>query len=128
MMIETMLLAAFFAIALAAEWRWRKAGIRLATAVLALFVLWFTQPVPHRAARRAIDAPPAERVTELRGERVSEYASGILTMRKAIIEDGRMFQNDRLLVLGVLTWLACSPALRRERPKVGGAASDPIQP
>jgi hypothetical protein len=125
MMIETILLAAFFAIALAAEWRWRKASIRLGTAVLALFVLWFTQPVPHRAARRAVDAPPAERVAELRGERLSEYESGILTMRQAIIEDGRMFRNDRLLALGVLMWLACSPALRRDRPSPGEAVSVP---
>lgn len=93
--------------------------------MLALFVIWFTQPLPRRAARLAIVAPPADRVTEIRGDPLTDYGSGVATMERAIIRDAQMFANENLIALGVLMWLACSPALRRNRPSAGQGASTP---
>lgn len=117
-MNETMLVALVFAVLLGLEWRYRLRSMRVGVASLALIVLWFAQPLPHRAARRAFSAPPAERVTELRGSPLSEYMSGVLTMEQAVAEDARMDAGARLLCVGVLFWLACSPALRRARPSL----------
>lgn len=126
-MTEPIFVAAFFSILLALEWRYRLAIIRLVTAVLALLVLVFTEPSPRRAARRAIVAPPTERVTQLRGTPLSDYGSGVVTMERAIVADEEAFADENLLALGVLMWLACSPALRRSRPADGAAAPAPTE-
>jgi len=125
-MNATMLVALIFAVLLGIEWRYRLPGVRLGTALFALVVLWFAQPLPHRAARRAMVAPPAERVTELSGVRsLSEYESGVVTMEQAVGNDSRMGANACLLGLGVLFWLACSPVFRRApRPSMGTARPD----
>lgn len=113
-MSATTLIALTFAVLLGLEWRYQLRSVRLGTAFLALVVLWFAQPLPHRAARRAIAAPPAERVTEFTGVRsLTEYESGVVTMEQAVGADTRMGANARMLVVGVLFWLACSPVLRR---------------
>jgi len=41
--------------------------------------------------------------------------SGVATMREAVLEQVEAGSEIRLLVLGVLVWLACSPVVRRER-------------
>jgi hypothetical protein len=123
-MDETIFVAAFFTILLALEWRYRLATVRLVTVVVTLVVMVFTDPSPRRAARRAIVAPPPERVTQLRGSPLSDYGSGVVTMERAIVADEEAFADENLLALGVLIWLACSPALRRSPPS-GAAASAP---
>lgn len=127
-MNSTMLVAVVFAVLLGIEWRYRLPGVRLGTALLALVVLWFAQPLPHRAARQAMVAPPAERVTELPGVRsLSEYESGVVTMERAVGNDSRMGAKARLLGLGVLFWLACSPVFMRAlRPATGTARPDVV--
>jgi hypothetical protein len=119
-MIGTIAVAAFFAILLVLEWRYRRAIIRLVTAALALLLLLLTQPNFHRAARRALDAPLEARVPQFGDTSVTSYESGVFTMERAIAADNDMFENEKLLALGVLMWLACSPALRRERPLARG--------
>lgn len=115
-MNETTLLALVFAVLLWLEWRYQLRSVRIAAAVLALVVWLFAQPLPHGAARRAIAAQPAERVTRIaNGPPLSEYASGVLTMEDAVVEDMKADDNVRLLSLGVLVWLACSPVFRRGR-------------
>jgi hypothetical protein len=126
-MNETIFVAAFFTILLALEWRYRLAIIRLVTVVVTLLVLVFTEPNPRRAARRAIVAPPAERVTQLRGSPLSDYGSGVVTMERAVVADEEAFADENLLALGVLIWLACSPALRRSPPSAGAASSAPTE-
>lgn len=109
-----MLLALIFVVLLGLEWRYRLASVRLGTALFALVVLWFAQPIPHRAARRAIAAPSAERVREFPGVRsLSEYESGVVTMEQAMGEDTRMGANARMLAITALFWLACTPVFRR---------------
>lgn len=79
-----------------------------------VLVVWlFVQPNHTAAARRVSVAPPEDRVTQLRGDSVSEYMSGVATMVEAINEQAGEYAEVRLLALGVLFWLACSPAFRR---------------
>lgn len=118
---ETIVLAVFFAVALGLEWRYRLRSIRLGAASLALLVLFFAQPSPTRAARRAVAASPAERVTALRGSPLSAYESGVLTMAEFASEDASGGENARWLGLGVLFWLACSPAIRSDRTRAAEA-------
>ena len=123
-MSETIVLVLVFAVLLGFEWRNRLRSLRIAAAVLALAVCLFAQPLPRRAARRAIVAPSAERVTQIAdGPPLSEYASGVVTMEQAIVEDAKMDAYARLLSVGVLFWLACSPVFRRARGTYAGDAS-----
>ncbi len=113
---ETTLLALVFAVLLWLEWRYQLRSVRIAAALLALIIWLFAQPLPHRAARRVIAAQPAERVTRIAdGPPLSEYASGVVTMEDAVVEDMKADDNVRLLSVGVLLWLACSPVFRRVR-------------
>jgi hypothetical protein len=111
----TILLAILFAFLLGLEWRYRSGSIRVAAASLALVVLFFAQPIATRAARRALVMSPAERVTRVGGDQLSEYASGGRTMEQAVADDVDLDADARLLSLGILFWLACSPVLRRAR-------------
>jgi hypothetical protein len=114
---ESILLAVAFAVLLGFEWRYRLKSLRLGAAVLALGVWVFAQPVPHRATRRAIAMPPTERVTHIvEGDTLSEYVIGVLTMAQAVSDDAKPGASSRLLALGVLLWLACSPSLYRRAP------------
>lgn len=115
-MTTTMVLGLGFIVILAAEWRYRLRFIRVGAVVVALLVWFFMLPDAHRAARRAIVMPPAERSTQLPGDPpLSEYQIGVVTMEHAVYDDADMGRNDRLMAIGALIWLACSPAFRRER-------------
>ena len=112
-MNETLLLGLACAVLLALEWRYRLKSVRVTTAFIALVVWLYAQPNPTRAARRALEVPPAERVSGIRGNALSEYASGVRTMERAAGDDAMIFDKERLLSVGVLLWLACSPVFRR---------------
>jgi hypothetical protein len=112
---ETAIVAAIFAILLGLEWRYQFRSLRLGTVMLALIVLFLAQPIYVSAARRVSMAPLEERITELHGRQISDYQSGVLTLYEAIGEVGSARANIRLVTLGVLAWLACSPVLRRAR-------------
>jgi len=114
---ETILIALMFAVPLGFEWRYQLRSLRLGTAILSLVVFLFAQPNYTSAARRVSGAPPAERITQLRGSLISEYESGVLTMYEALDDVHDASANIRLLSLAVLTWLACSPALRRSQAR-----------
>lgn len=123
-MNETMLVALVFVVLLGVEWRYRLKSVRVAVAVLALIVSFFYQSSATRAARRAIVMQPSQRVTHPSG---TEYASGVATMYQAVADDSEMSGSERLLSMGVLFWLACSPVLPRRssgrfEPAVGEAA------
>lgn len=118
-----MVVALIFAALLGVEWRTRLAVVRLGTAILALVVLLVAQPNYTTAARRVSVAPPGERVTMLRGSPISEYESGVATMVEAIDEAGEERAGVRMLAVGVLFWLACSPVLRGARDASAGDAT-----
>lgn len=110
-----------FAVLLGFEWRYRLRSVRITAAVLALASGLFAQPLSNRAARRVIAAPMAERVTRTPdGTPLSDYESGVLTMEEAVVEDVMMGAPVRLLSVGALFWLACSPVFRRrvQPPKI----------
>jgi hypothetical protein len=111
----TIPVAIIFAVLLVLEWRYRLRSMRLAAVALALLLFLFAQPGYTRAARRALMMPPAERVTQIRGSPLSDYVSGVRTMEQAVGDDSNMGANARMLSVGVLVWLACSPVLRRAR-------------
>lgn len=110
-MNASILLALLFAALLGLEWRYQLRRLRLGAVLLALVVLFFAQPSSTRAVRRAFVTPPAERVTEL-GTSLSEYESGVATMKQAVDEDSEVGAIARLLGIGALFWLAFSPVLR----------------
>jgi hypothetical protein len=112
---ETALVALIFGVLLIFEWRYQLRSVRLGIIMLSLVVWLFSQPNYTAAARRISVAPPEERVTQRYGSEISEYESGVVTMYEAIDEavEGRF--GVRLLVLGVLVWLASSPVLRGVR-------------
>lgn len=113
-MNKTIILALVFAVLLGVEWRYRLRSVRITAAVLALASWLFAQPLSDRAARRVIAAPMAERVTRTPdGTPLSDYESGVLTMEEAVVEDVMMGASVRLLSVGALLWLACSPVFRR---------------
>ena len=114
-MIETIIVASAFAILLGLEWHYQSRMVRVGTVTLALVGWMYAQPSYTVAGRRASSAPSEMRVTQLRGEPLSEYLSGVATMRRAVIEQVEARSEIRLMALGVLVWLACSPVLRRER-------------
>lgn len=116
LMNETLLVALVFAALLAIEWRYRLRSVRLGTAFVALAIWLVTQPNATRAARRALDTTPAERVTQIAGQPLTEYVAGVRTMEQAAADDAMMFVNERWMSVGVLFWLACSPVFRRARP------------
>jgi hypothetical protein len=108
------LISLVFAVLLGIEWRWRLRSVRLAAVFLALVIWFFAQPVAHRAARRAISEPVEERVTRIAdGPPLSDYASGVATMERDVMEDVLQGANFRLICEVVVLWLACSPVLRR---------------
>lgn len=104
----------FFAL-LWLEWKRQAKSLRLIAASLALALVLFNQPGYTRAARRAMMAAPAERVTQIRGDTLSEYISGVRTMEQAVGEDANAGATARIIGFGVLLWLACSPVLRHSR-------------
>lgn len=121
-MNEMIVVVLAFAILLGLEWRFRWRIVRVGTAVLAVLMLWFVEPDPTAATRRAFSTPPAERVTHRFGSPISEYSSGVRTMARAMRELERRSVPPRLLGYGALLWLACSPALRS--PSERDVASD----
>jgi hypothetical protein len=112
-MTETVVAATIFGILLWLEWRYRHRSVRVGTVMLALVVWWFTQPSITVAARRASALAPEARSMELRGEPLSEYMIGVETMRRFLVEQYQADSDVRLIVLGVLVWLSCSPVFRR---------------
>ena len=111
-----------FAVLLALEWRYRLRALRIAAAVLAVTMLFFFAPNHHAAWRRAMGTPPSERITEYPGptpgsvaRSLSEYESGVFTMSWAVVENASGYARERDLAVGVLFWLACSPAFRSMR-------------
>jgi hypothetical protein len=111
--------AAAFVLLLGLEWRYRRRQLRFGTALLALVVLGWYQPNLTGARRRALGASPAERVTRLAepgqgGYRtLSDYESGVHTTIRTVSEAAAFGEGLRLVAVGALFWLACSPAVRR---------------
>ena len=113
-MTDTTILGLTFILLLALEWRYRWRVVRVGAAVLAFLVWFLSQPSAYRAARLAMAMPPAERVTQFPGGRhLSEYESGVLTMKRVVSDDIEGSWNISIIPVGVLVWLACSPAFRR---------------
>ena len=78
-----------------------------------------------------METPVAERETHYPspipgevGRPLSEFESGVFAMRRTVIEESAGYAGTRLIAVGVLFWLACSPAFRRARgPRDEYAAS-----
>ena len=109
---ETTIIALVFAALLALEWRYRNRLLRVGTACLALAYGYVTLPDVRRAAWRAVEMPPVERVGHL-GDPESDYVRGIATMERAVLDEQGRVVEEQLVSVGVLLWLACSPAFRR---------------
>ena len=107
-----------FVVLLGLEWRYSLKTLRVVSAVLAMAMLFFFQPNYHAAWRRAMSTPPSERVTDIGSASLrrplSEYESGVTTMYDAVVDNAAGYHNERLLAMGVLFWLACSPVFRRK--------------
>lgn len=112
---ETVFVALGFAVLLVCDWRYQLRTVRLGAVTLSLVVLFFAEPSYVPVARRVSVAPPEERITQLHGRPISEYLSGVTTMYEAIGEVDAARANLRVIALGALVWLACSPVLRRPR-------------
>jgi hypothetical protein len=112
-MKEVIVVALVFGLLLACEWRYQLRTLRLGIVMLALGVMFFAQPGYISVARRVSVSPPEERITEIRGKPISEYLSGVTTLYEAFGKAGRVRRGVRLVALGALVWLACSPLLRR---------------
>ena len=121
-MVATLLVLSTFAVLLVIDWTRGSWVARAGAVVLALVVLSFSQPIPGRAARRALSVPKAERVLRLPNwGPLSDYTSGVMTMRQAMREDMAIGANGRRLGVGVLVWLSVSPVVQsfmssRRRP------------
>jgi hypothetical protein len=126
--VKLALLGLLSAVLLWLEWRYRLRSLRIGAVVLAIVVWESSQPNLYRVFRWVIAAPPAERVSRMAdGPPLSEYASGVVTLQRAYVEEMMVGENERLLSLGILVWLACSPAFRRAGVQSAGDVS-PRQP
>ena len=112
-MKEAIFVALVFGLLVACEWRYQLRTLRLAIVMLAMGVLFLAQPGYISVARRVSVLPPEERITEIHGNPISGYLSGVTTLYEAYGEAGRVRRGVRLVALGVLVWLACSPVVRR---------------
>ena len=129
-MSETYVVLAIFAVLLGLEWRYGRRFLRVATAMLALAVLWFYQPSYTWARRKALGTPPAERVilNPVAGserDTLSEYHSGVYTTMRWVSYYHGVGAGARLAVIGALFWLACSPAVRQARESVQARETSP---
>lgn len=123
---EALVVGLPFALLLGLEWRYRLKSVRVGCAVLSVALLFFLQPNTHAAWRRAMETPAAEREThypspipgEL-GRPLSEFESGVFAMRRAVIDEAGGYAGTRLIAVGALVWLACSPAFRGDRSPTG---------
>ena len=112
-------LLAVFAVLIVIEWRWRLRSVRLATALFAVYVMWWWSAPLTTSVRTAIAAQhaarPTARVTHSSARNVdyNEYESGVYTLAREIREDNERVLLADMLGFGVLLWLACSPAFRR---------------
>ena len=123
-----------FALLLGLEWRYRFRSLRVGCAVLAVAVLFFSQPNTHAAWRWAMETPVAERETHYPshipgevGRPLSEFESGVFAMRRAVIEESAGYAATRQIAVGVLLWLACSPAFPRSRGKSEASESTELK-
>lgn len=108
-MVETIGVAAGFLLLLGFEWRYKLRSLRVGTALLALMIWLLCQPNFGAAGRRVSTAPPESRVTQIGGEKISDYLSGVTTTLYAIGDAEGERATCRMLALSVLFWLACSP-------------------
>ena len=116
-MSQTIVVAAIFAVLLGLELRYRRRLLKVATALVAVAVLLYFQPDYTSARRRALGAPVTDRVTKSpvagsEGDTLSDYHSGVYTTMRFIEGYATDGANARLIALGALVWLACSPVLR----------------
>ncbi len=97
------------------EWRRKWPLVRVVLVFMALFQLWFGQPVPYRALRSVINLPPDQRVTIQAPDtvRLDDYRSGVLTMARAVQWEVDGGSRDRMIAVAVLVWLAISPIIPR---------------
>jgi hypothetical protein len=108
------------------DWRLRRRWMRMVSVAAALALWFFAQPSYTVAARRASTAPPSERITQFRGAALTEYLSGVETMREAVLIQVDARSAMRLLALGVLSWLALLPL--RSAHKAGDLATTVRRP
>ena len=109
-------LAIALAALLAVEWRRPFRSVRVLAVLVAVLQLGFAEPLPGRAMRTVIGAPRAERATALGGsDSVGDYASGVLTMQRAVERDAALGTPYRAIAVGGLVWLALSPTIRRRQ-------------
>jgi hypothetical protein len=113
-MIEAVATAGVLVGLLAMDWRSRKPLARVLALMLCLALWWYSLPNFTIAGRRASVASTAARVATMKGDSVSEYYSGIATMRDAMESQQSETSLLRLLTIGGLAWLAFSPVLRRD--------------
>lgn len=114
-MIETVVIAAVVAVLLAIDWLYRGRVARALAVALALLLWWYSLPNYTVAGRRASATPPEKRASQLRGDSLSQYMSGVVTMREAMVAQQEAALPYGLVGIGVLAWLACVPLVRRER-------------
>jgi hypothetical protein len=83
-MSETILVVGILGGLLALNWRYHRRALRVATALLAVAVLFFYQPSYTWARRKALGTPPEERITQnpvvgSEHRTLPEYHSGVYT-------------------------------------------------
>ena len=113
-MIWTLAIAFVFLVLVVLEWRSRSRTIRALTLCIALGLFWFARPIPYRALRTAVELEPVTQDLWNPSQKTTEFRSGLFTMFKAIQQDWRIGESERVLSLGLLTWLALNPVLRRK--------------
>lgn len=113
-MSATGVIALMFAVLLGVEWRYSWRSVRTGIVMLALVVfgVFPTGPNYTIAGRRATAVPLNERVRVFNGDTLSQYVTGVVIMRE-FLQESEQSSGPRLIVLGVLVWLACSPVFRR---------------
>ena len=109
------LLAVVIILLLGVDWRYRRPSIRIAVTLLTLLMLLVAQPTLYRAFRRAALAAPAERTDSIPSRKLSEYETGVYTMKQAFDEEIEDESTHRMIAVAVLAWLAASPVLQRRR-------------
>lgn len=110
--VLALLVAATFLIA---DWALKTRAIRLVAVTVAVGGILLLEPNLYEAFRSALTVPPEDRVRLLGQRELSEYESGVETMRREVVAHVELHRPSRTILEVTLIWLALSPALLRAR-------------
>jgi len=119
-----LLTAALAVVMLAVEWRARLRWTRTVAVIGALVLYTASHPAIHDAVFNVGAQMPTEPSVSRLSLGTTErrwFMTGALTLHRIVYDDVRETRPNRWLAVGMLVWLALTPAIRGRAPATAGA-------